>query len=221
MSSARARATAAAVPSGARAVRIALAALLVLLTGCASKPPSRPEDICAVFREKDGWFEEWFEDAADAEEAWNIPIPVMMATMYQESKFRAKAKPPRGRLLWIIPWKRPSSAYGYAQVLDETWDGYRKATGNGGAERDDFGDAVDFVGWYHDGSAKKLGIPRSDANRLYLAYHEGQKGYQRGTHQKKKWLLDVAKKVEGRAQGYTQQLKKCRDELEGPWWWPF
>lgn len=194
---------------------------VLLLTACASAPPTKPEDICAVFEEKDGWFENWFDDAVDAEDKWNIPIPVMMSTMYQESKFRAKAKPPRRKLLWVIPWKRPSSAYGYAQALNQTWDGYRKATGNGSADRDDFGDAIDFVGWYHDGSAKKLGIARSDAYRLYLAYHEGQGGYQRGTYNKKPWLLGVARKVESRSQTYTAQLGKCRKSLEGPWWWPF
>lgn len=198
-----------------------LFASFALLAGCASKPPSKPQDLCAVFEEKDGWFEEWFEDAADAEDKWNIPIPVMMSTMYQESGFRAKAKPPRRKLLWIIPWKRPTTAYGYAQVLDQTWENYQEATGNGGAERDEFDDAIDFVGWYHDTSAKKLGIPRSDAGRLYLAYHEGHGGYQRGTHKKKGWLLDTAKKVDARAKTYTAQLKKCRDDLEGPWWWPF
>lgn len=201
--------------------RVLLVLLAVLMAGCATRPPSNPENICAIFEEKDGWFEDWFEDAEAAEDHWNIPIPVMMATMHQESKFQAKAKPKRKRILWIIPWKRPSSAYGYAQVLDETWDVYRKDTGNGGADRDEFDDAIDFVGWYHDRSAKKLGIGRSDANRLYLAYHEGHGGYARGTYQKKKWLLDVAKKVEVRSKTYGTQLAKCRDDLEGPWWWPF
>ncbi len=202
-------------------MRVLLVLLAVLMAGCATRPPSNPENICAIFEEKDGWFEDWFEDAEAAEDHWKIPIPVMMATMHQESKFQAKAKPKRKRILWIIPWKRPSSAYGYAQVLDETWDVYRKDTGNGGADRDEFDDAIDFVGWYHDRSAKKLGIGRSDANRLYLAYHEGHGGYARGTYQKKKWLLDVAKKVEVRSKTYGTQLAKCRDDLEGPWWWPF
>lgn len=191
-----------------------LAALL--LTGCAGAPPRNPENICATFEEKEGWFiEDWFEEAEESEDHWNIPIPVMMATMYQESRFRAKAKPPRKRILWIIPWKRPSSAYGYAQVLDESWDVYVDDTGNSFANRKDFGDAIDFVGWYHDRSAKKLGIGRSDAYHLYLAYHEGQGGYSRGTYRNKKWLLDVAKKVDGQTKTYAAQLAKCRDDLDG------
>lgn len=197
-----------------RTLGITLAVLL--LAGCAGAPPRNVENICAIFEEKQGWFiEDWFDEAEDAEQAWNIPIPVMMATMYQESRFQAKAKPKRKRILWIIPWKRPSSAYGYAQVLDQTWDVYLKDTGNSFANRKDFGDSIDFVGWYHDRSAKKLGIGRSDTFALYLAYHEGHGGYSRGTWKNKKWLTDVAKKVDGRAKTYDAQLKKCRDDLDG------
>lgn len=197
-------------------LRAALLLALLAITGCATSPPRDVENICAIFEEKEGWFiEDWFDEAEEAEERWDVPIPVMMATMYQESKFRAKAKPPRKWILWVIPWKRPSSAYGYAQVLDSTWDVYVGDTGNSFANRKDFGDSVDFVGWYHARSARNLGIARSDAYRLYLAYHEGEGGYRRGTYKNKGWLLGVAKKVDGRAKTWDTQLKKCRDDLDG------
>lgn len=197
-------------------LRAALLLVLLAITGCATSPPRNVENICEIFEEKEGWFiEDWFDEAEEAEERWDVPIPVMMATMYQESKFRAKAKPPRKWILWIIPWKRPSSAYGYAQVLDGTWDVYVDDTGNSFANRKDFGDSVDFVGWYHARSARNLGIARSDAYRLYLAYHEGEGGYRRGTYKNKGWLLGVAKKVDGRAKTWDTQLKKCRDDLDG------
>jgi len=51
-----------------------------------------------------------------------------MAIIRQESSFQADAQPPRSRILWIIPGPRPSSAYGYSQALDGTWDWYRQAT---------------------------------------------------------------------------------------------
>lgn len=201
--------------------RVTLLLGILLLAGCASSPPRNPDNLCQIFYEKDGFVDNWFDAAEDAEDAWNIPIPVMMATIHQESKFRAKAKPPRRWLFGIIPWRRPSSAYGYAQVLDETWDHYQDATGNGWSDRADFADAIDFVGWYHDTSARKLGIGRSDAYRLYLAYHDGHGGYSRRTYEKKAWLKDVARKVDSRSKTYASQLKTCRDDLDDPWWWPF
>lgn len=197
-------------------LRASLLLALLAITGCATSPPRNVENICEIFEEKQGWFiEDWFDEAEEAEERWDVPIPVMMATLYQESKFRAKAKPPRRWILWIIPWKRPSSAYGYAQVLDGTWDVYVDDTGNSFANRKDFGDSVDFVGWYHARSARNLKISRNDAYRLYLAYHEGEGGYRRGTYKNKGWLLGVAKKVDARAKTWDTQLKKCRDDLDG------
>lgn len=193
-----------------------LAACLAILAGCVNRQPANTESLCAIFDEQQGWFmDDWFDEAEEAEDHWNIPIPVMMATLHQESKFRAKAKPPRRWILWIIPWKRPSSAYGYAQVLDGSWEVYVDDTGNSFADRADFGDSIDFVGWYYDRSARTLGIARNDAHRLYLSYHEGHGGYKRGTWKKKPWLIDVAKKVDRRAKAWDTELKKCRDDLDG------
>lgn len=149
-----------------------------------------------------------------------MPVHVSMAIIKQESGFRARARPPRRKLLWFIPWTRPSSAYGYAQALDSTWDLYKDETNSWFADRDDFGDAVDFVGWYVDKSHRMAGISKWNARHQYLAYHEGQTGYKRGTWKKKKWLQNVAGKVESTANRYSGQLKGCRDKLERGWW-PF
>jgi hypothetical protein len=133
-----------------------------------------------------------------------------------------KAKPPRQKLLWFIPWFRPSSAYGYAQALDETWEWYIKKTGNWGADRYDFGDVSDFIGWYGDISYQKLGISKWDAYNQYLAYHEGHGGFKRKTYLKKPWLIKVARKVEANADRYSKQLSGCRSELDKGWsFWPF
>jgi hypothetical protein len=149
-------------------------------------------------------------------------VHVQLAIIYQESKFVDDARPPRGRFLWLIPWGRASSAYGYAQAKDETWNWYIQKTGNRGADRDDFSDAVDFIGWYLDTSHRILGISRSDAYNQYLAYHEGQGGYKRKTYNKKPWLINVARKVEKRARSYQYQLARCEDELDSGWsLWPF
>jgi hypothetical protein len=142
----------------------------------------------------------------------------MMAIMHQESRFRATAKPPRKKILGFIPGPRPSDSYGYSQALKSTWASYERSAGRYGADRDDFGDAIDFIGWYNDQSKRRSGIARNDAYRLYLAYHEGHGGYNRGTYRGKQWLINVARKVNSRAARYQQQLAGCEDELdEGGW----
>jgi len=190
--------------------------LLVLLavTACTTSPPQNTNNLCDIFREKDGWY----DDAVDASEEWGSPVPVMMAVIYQESRFKAKAKPPRKQILGFIPGPRPSSAYGYSQAKKTTWKEYKRNAGRYGADRDDFADAIDFVGWYNYQSHKRSGVSRSDPYRLYLAYHEGHGGYNRGTYRKKQWLMDVAKKVERKAGTYQLQLQSCEDDLKKDGW---
>ncbi len=141
-----------------------------------------------------------------------------MAIVHQESSFKHDAETEMEYFLWIIPIGRKSSAYGYAQVKDGTWDGYIKSTHNWGADRDDFADAVDFIGWYGKTTYDKLKISKWDAKNQYLAYHEGQGGYKRKTFNKKPWLIKVASKVDKNARKYGAQLKKCEDELNSGWW---
>ena len=78
--------------------------------------------------------------------------------------------------LGIIPMGRQSSAYGYSQALDGTWEEYQKDQRRRGAKRDRIDDATDFMGWYMDETYERLGIPMSDARNQYLAYHEGRTG---------------------------------------------
>ncbi len=193
---------------------LSIALLALANVACTTSPPSDVNDICSIFSEKKGWY----DDAADARDEWGSPISVMMAMMHQESKFRAKAKPPRKKIFGFIPGPRPSNAYGYSQALDSTWDGYQRSAGRYGADRDDFGDAIDFVGWYNHQSYKRSGIKKTDAYRLYLAYHEGHGGYNRATYRKKKWLVDVAHKVDRKAKSYGQQLARCEDKLKDDGW---
>lgn len=195
----------------------ALLLLAMMVVGCASSPPSNTSNICDIFDEKD----DWYEDAQDSKERWGSSIEVMMAIMKQESSFKEDAAPPRTKILWLIPGPRKSSAYGYAQAKDGTWEWYMKSAGRWSADRDDFDDAVDFVGWYNHQSYKQLGIKKSDAYRLYLAYHEGHGGYKRKSYQKKSWLLKVAKKVERQAIRYKKQLQGCEKRLQSGGWWIF
>lgn len=188
--------------------------LALLAVSCTASPPRDIRDSCAIFDEKGGWY----ADALDSQEKWGVPVHVQLAIIYQESRFVHDAKPPRKKLLWVIPWTRLSSAYGYGQIKDGTWDWYRKDTGNSWADRDDFEDVVDFIGWYGDVSHRKLGISKWDAYSQYLAYHEGHGGFKRKTYSKKPWLIGVAKKVSSRASAYHTQLSKCEDDLDKGWW---
>jgi len=196
--------------------RLLLLACLFSLAACASGPPKNVDNACAIFKEKD----DWYEYANDSFEKWGVPVHVQMAIMWQESRFRAEAKTPRDWILGFIPYGRVSTAYGYAQVKDGTWDWYIERTGNWGADRDDFEDATDFIGWYGTYSHKTLGISKWDAYNQYLAYHEGHGGWKRKTYNKKPWLIKVSKKVKRKAAIYDAQLRRCRDDLDdGSWFW--
>ncbi|NOY84158.1 MAG: hypothetical protein GXO96_04950 [Nitrospirae bacterium] len=183
--------------------------ILLFLSGCASYRPTQINNVCAIFRGET----DWYEAARDANQKWGTPIWVMMAIMHQESRFIDDAQPPRPWFLFI-PLPRRSSAYGYAQAQKPAWADYIKYSGNRGADRDDFDDAIDFVGWYTHVTQRRLGISKWDVYHQYLAYHEGRGGYARGTWKKKDWLKKVAKKVKNKSAVYNAQLKSCKAELD-------
>lgn len=188
--------------------------IALFLSGCVSRPPSDVNNICNIFRQ----YPKWYTDSKDVERRWKVSVPVQMAIIHQESKFIARARPPHTKILWIIPWKRPSSAYGYTQALQDTWKHYKQNNGGLFSSRDNFGDGVDFIGWYANQAYVRAGIPRTDAYSLYLAYHEGIGGYQRKTYLKKSWLMPVARKVKTRSQLYAMQLNSCKKSLESHSW---
>lgn len=105
---------------------------------------------------------------------------------------------------------RQSSAYGYSQALDGTWDEYRKAENRNRARRNHIDDATDFMGWYFNETQRRNGIPLTDARNQYLAYHEGHTGFSRGSYNQKSWLVGVAAKVDARSAMYRDQISGCR-----------
>jgi len=196
--------------------RLILATLIVIsLIGCAELPPKHNKNVCSIFQQ----YSHWYWATQKVEKRWHVPISVIMAFMYQESRFHAKARPPRQYLLGIIPWFRPSTSYGYAQALTSTWQRYEKQTGRLMASRTNFADAADFIGWYAWQAHKRAGISTHNAYAVYLAYHEGIGCYQRHCHRNKARIKRIARKVQRRANAFRVQLKRCQSSLPTkPWW---
>ena len=190
-----------------RFLKLAIVGLVASCGGGGNyKAPRNLDNACAIVAERPAYL----RAMQKSERRWGIPIHVQMATIHQESKFIGDARTPHRYALGIIPIGRQSSAYGYSQALDGTWDEYRKTTGNRRAQRDDIRDATDFMGWYMNDSARMLGISKYDAASQYLAYHEGRQGFSNGSHRNKSWLMGVAGKVNARAELYRMQLASCR-----------
>ena len=194
--------------------------LTVGLAGCATKPPDNVDNLCAVFTEHPSWY----DHAKRSEERWGTPIAIQMAFIHQESSFRQTVRPPRERFLGVIPLPRKSSSFGYSQAQNPAWQDYMDDTGRRGARRSNMRDALDFIGWYNDVSHRRLSIPKTDAQRLYLAYHEGHGGYSRGTWRNKPALQNVAQRVSRQAHTYADQLQACESQFRcRHFWqvWPF
>lgn len=179
--------------------------LSLILASCVTDRSFNTSNICDIFKTNP----KWKSYTESTKEKWGVPVSLQLSFIKHESSFQRTARPPRKKVLGIIPGLRASSAYGYSQALDGTWEEYKKATGNSKADRKNFEDASDFIGWYIEGSYRLLKLDKSDVYNHYLAYHEGRGGYQKKSFNKKKWLLEVAKKVERQAKEYSSQIKKC------------
>jgi len=197
--------------------RFLLIVIIPVLHACVSVP-TNVDDGCSLLTEN----ERWYDLANETKSRWGVSIGTQLAFIRQESGFDEDAQPPRTTIFWFIPWTRLSSAYGYAQVLDGTWEWYKKETGNTGAERDDFADASDFIGWYISTNSDKLGIAKADVVSQYLAYHEGHEGFKAKSYLKKKGLMTTARKVAAHSRKYSQQIIACESDLQKQsWWWLF
>lgn len=182
--------------------------LLVFVSACGSSNFSAPRNLdnaCSIVSERPAYLRAMNK----AERRWGIPVHVQMAVIYQESKFIGNARTPFRYALGVIPMGRQSSAYGYSQALDATWEEYQQDTGRNFAKRDDITDATDFMGWYMDESTERLGISKRDARSQYLAYHEGRAGFARGSYRNKSWLMRIAGEVDTRSSLYQRQLASC------------
>lgn len=183
-------------------------ALVLLAASCSvgsGKAPRQLDNACSILSERPTYLAAF----KAAERKYGVPVHVQMATIYQESKFVSDARTPFRYAAGVVPLGRQSSAYGYSQALDGTWEEYQDQTGKRSARRDRIKDATDFMGWYMAQTQSRLGVPLSDARNQYLAYHEGRTGFARGSFNSKPWLVRVAGEVGQRSNLYAVQLRSC------------
>ncbi|MFL2890150.1 MAG: lytic transglycosylase [Pelagibacteraceae bacterium] len=181
--------------------------ILIIISACSSIPKNT-QNSCAIFEER----YLWYKHSKSAYEKWGVPIHIQLAFVKKESSFNWLAKPPRVKLFKIIPFKRPSSSFGYSQAVKGTWEQYKKETGNKLATRMRFKDSVDFIGWYVNKSSKILKISKKDAYRQYLAYYKGWGDYKNYKSDKK--AVIYAKSVREFSKKYKKQLTLCKKNLD-------
>ena len=180
--------------------------IISLITGCSSIPKNT-SNSCSIFDER----YLWYKHAKKTEKKWGTPVYLQLAIIKMESSFNWLAKPPRQKIFKIVPYKRPSSSFGYSQAVKGTWRQYKAETGNKFATRSRFKDSVDFIGWYTNKTQKILKISKKDAFKQYIAYHEGWGNYKNYKSNNK--VILIAKKVEKQSSKYKNQLAKCKNVL--------
>ena len=180
--------------------------IIFLILGCSSIPKN-VSNSCLIFNEK----YMWYKHTKKTQEKWGTPIYLQLAIIKMESSFDWLAKPPRQKIFKVVPYKRPSSSFGYSQAIKGTWKQYKDETGNKFARRSRFKDSVDFIGWYTNKTEKILKVSKKDAFKQYIAYHEGWGNYKNYKNNKK--IINLAKRVEDQANIYKKQLSDCKKSL--------
>ena len=187
--------------------KIFLLLFFLIIISCSSIPKNT-QNSCEIFEER----YLWYKHARGSYEKWGVPIYIQLAFIKKESDFNWLAKPPRRKLFKVIPFKRPSSSFGYSQAVEGTWRQFKTETNNPLATRARFKDSVDFIGWYVNKTTKIIKIPKNDAYRQYLAYYKGWGDYK--NYSKDKKAIIYAKSVKDIANKYRKQLILCKKNLE-------
>ena len=190
-----------------RSNKLLLILIFFLISACSSIPKNT-SDSCSIFNER----YLWYKYTKRTEQKWGTPIYLQLAIIKMESDFDWLAKPERQKIFKVIPYKRPSSSFGYSQAVKGTWDQYKKETNNKLATRARFRDSVDFIGWYTNKTEKLLKISKKDVYRQYLAYHEGWSNYKNYKNNQK--VIILAKKVTKQANEYRKQLKEHGNNIK-------
>ena len=188
-------------------LNLILSRFVILLISSCSSIPKNTADGCSIFSER----YLWYKHAKKTEQKWGTPIYIQLAFIKMESDFDWLAKPKRKKIFKVIPYKRPSSSFGYSQAVKGTWKQYKKETGNKFATRTRFKDSVDFIGWYTNKTEKILKISKKDSFKQYLAYHEGWGNFKNYKNNQK--VILIAKKVQKQSDKYKKQLAGCKKSL--------
>ena len=182
--------------------------LLFFLSSCSSIP-KYPQNACKIFGEN----YLWYKSVKKSSELHGAPVHIILAFVKKESGFNRWAKPKRTKLFKIVPYKRPSSSFGYSQAVKKTWELYKSETENPLALRTRFKDSVMFIGWYMKKSYKINKIPLNDAYRQYLNYYLGWGSYSKKVYKTDKKSVIYAKRVEKLSNIYKNQLRECKKSL--------
>ena len=182
--------------------------IFFLIASCGSVP-KYPQNACKIFSEN----YLWYKSAKKSSETYNVPIHIILAFVNKESGFNRWAKPKRKKLFKIIPYKRPSSSFGYSQAIKKTWELYKTETQNPLALRTRFKDSVMFIGWYMNKTNKINKISLDDSYRQYLNYYLGWGNYSNKTYKTDKKAIIYAKNVQKQSRIYKGQLKECQKNL--------
>ena len=182
--------------------------LLFFLVSCTSVP-KYPQNACKIFGQK----YLWYKSAKKSSDTYGAPIHIILAIVNKESGFNRWAKPKRTKLIKIIPYKRPSSSFGYSQAVKKTWEQYKIETNKPLALRSRFKDSVMFIGWYMSKTKKINKIPMEDSYRQYLNYYLGWGSYANKDYKTDKKAVILAKSVEKQSKIYKNQLRECQKNL--------
>ena len=184
--------------------------IIFFFVASCSSVPKYPQNACKIFGES--YF--WYKSVKKSSETYGAPIHIILAFVNKESGFNRWAKPKRTKLFKIVPYKRPSSSFGYSQAVKKTWELYKTETNNSLALRARFKDSVMFIGWYIAKTNKINNIPLNDSYRQYLNYYLGWGNYAKKAYNTDKKSIIFAKNVEKKSKIYKKQLRECAKSLE-------
>ena len=184
--------------------------LIFLFVASCSSVPKNTSNACKIF----GQNYLWYKHAKKSSDKYGAPVYIILAFVNKESGFNRWAKPPRKKLFKVIPYKRPSSSFGYSQAVKKTWELYKNETNNPLALRTRFKDSVMFIGWYMKKTNKINKVSLNNSYSQYLNYYLGWGNYAKGVYKTDKNAIIYAKNVEKQSNIYKKQLKECQKSLD-------